>query len=425
MNRPILALVALALLASAFQHHAQAPAKPVAPESLDKLLAPIALYPDALVTQILTCAPKPDQVKEVNAWLKANPDLKGTAAQDAASDKGFDAAFVAIVLFPDVLQMMADKPDWTTSLGQAFQQDRPGVLDSIQRLRAQAKTQGNLKTTEQQAVETVKTKSGTDVIVIQPANPQVVYVPQYNPQVVYTQPAPPPPPPSNTGGKIAAGLIGFTAGVIIGNNLDDDNDHYHHSYGGWGYHGPALSNDGWNDFAEHREDMAKDYYDHRENMSKQRGENTTARRETSGANQAARQENRTANQGARTESRSANQSARTEGRAQNTAARGDNQAARQDARAQPAAAAQPPAAAGRSSAAQASKRTYQGRSDASSSATPAADRSDAFSGYQKGSAERASSARGNSSLSRSSSGGGGGGGRATGSGDRGSRRGNK
>src|SRR4051794_22221239 len=108
MNRPILALVALALLASATQAPAQAPAKPAAPpakpvptETLDKLLAPIALYPDALVTQILTCAPNSKQVTEVSAWLKANPDLKGTAAQDAASDKGFDAAFVAIVLFPD------------------------------------------------------------------------------------------------------------------------------------------------------------------------------------------------------------------------------------------------------------------------------------------------------------------------------------
>lgn len=392
MNRPILTLVAIALLASATQHHAQAPAKPLPTESLDKLLAPIALYPDALVSQILTCSANPQQVKEVNAWLKANPDLKGTAAQDAASDKGFDAAFTAIVLFPDVLQMMADKPDWTTQLGQAFQQDRPGVLNSVQRLRTQAKAQGNLKTNEQQSVETVKSKSGADVIVIQPANPQVVYVPQYNPQVVYTQPAPPPPPPSNTGGKLAAGLIGFTAGVIVGNNLDDDDDHYHHGYGGWGYRGPMLSEDGWNDFAEHREDMAKDYYDHRENMSKQRGENTTARREQGGENQAAR-----------AESRGANQAARSEGRAANTAARGENQAARQDA-ARTASAAQSPAAGDqRSTSAQASKRSFQGRSDASST-TPAADRSDAFSGYQKGSAERASSARGNKSLSRSSSG---------------------
>lgn len=385
-------VVALALLAAA------PTASPATPETLDKLLAPIALYPDALVTQVLTCAAKPDQVKEVSAWLKANPNLAGTAAQDAASDKGFDAAFVAIVLFPDVLNMMAQKLDWTTQLGQAFQQDQTGVFKSIQRLRTQAQAQGNLKTNEQQAVETVKSKSGQDVIVIQPANPQVVYVPQYNPTVVYTQPAPPPPPPSSSsGGKLAAGLVGFTAGVIIGAAADNDNDHYHYGYGGWGYRGPMLSDDGWHDFAEHREDMAKDYYDHRENMSKQRGENTTARREASGENQAARQQGR-----------GENQAARSEGRTQNTAARGENQSARQSSRSENQSARQSAYSQNASSAAnQASQRSYSGRSSAASPSTASKDRSDAFSGYQRGSTERASSSRGNSSLSRSSGGGGG------------------
>jgi hypothetical protein len=405
MSRRILAIVALALLlllAGAPVGHAQAgsaaaaapPAKPDAPAALDKLLAPIALYPDALVSQVLTCAGNPAQVKEVSAWLKASPDLKGTAAQDAASDKGFDAPFTAIVLFPDVLHMMADKADWTAQLGEAFAQDRSGVFKSVQRLRAQAQAQGNLKTNEQQAVETVKSSGGQEVIVIQPANPQVVYVPQYNPTVVYTQPAPPPPPPSasSDGGKLAAGLIGFTAGVIVGAAADNDNDHYHYGYGGWGYHGPMLSDDGWHDFAEHREDMAKDYYDHRENIAKQRGENTTARRETSGENQAAR----------------------SEGRAQNTAARGENQAARQASMSQNQAArqsaAQSAGGAPRSSTAQAAQRSYQGK--AASSASTASrgggggggGRSDAFTGYQRGSTERASSSRGNSSLSRSGGG---------------------
>jgi hypothetical protein len=417
MKCSIAALLALALLAIAPVGHAQAdkaaapPANPVAPEQLDQLLGPIALYPDALVSQILSCSVKPDQVKEVNAWLKANPDLKGTAAQDGASDKGFDAAFTAIVLFPDVLQMMADKIDWTTELGKAFQQDRPGVLSCIQRLRAQAKAQGNLKTSEQQSVETVKSKSGAEVIVIQPANPQVVYVPQYNPQVVYVQPAPPP-PPANTGGKAAAGLIGFTAGVIIGAAIDNDDDNFHHGYGGWGYRGPMLSEDGWEEFADHREDMAKDYYDHRENMAKQRGENSTARREASGENQAAREASRTENQGGRQASRTENQATRTDSRAQNQTARQDSRAQNQSA--QPAAAAQSPAAGGtRSAVDQASKRSYQDKAGASSTG---GNRSDAFSGYQKGSTERASSARGNNSVSRSStgrdaSGGGGGGGR--------------
>ena len=243
MNRSSIIVVALVILVGGVQSYSQTstqapaappppPVKPIAPETLDKLLAPIALYPDALVTQILTCAPNLDQVKEVSTWLKANADLKGTAAQDAASEQGFDASFVAIVLFPDVLHMMAEKADWTTELGQAFQQDRKGVFASIQRLRKQAKAQGNLTTTEQQQVETTTTQSGQEVIVIQPANPQVVYVPQYNPTVVYTQPAPPPQPSND--GRLAAGLIGFTAGVIIGAAADDDDDHYYHGYGGWG-----------------------------------------------------------------------------------------------------------------------------------------------------------------------------------------------
>src|SRR5687768_8359511 len=181
MTSTILAIVALVLLAGARNADAQAqkaagapaapapPAQPVAPETLDKLLAPIALYPDALITQILPCSANPAQVKELSAWLKASPDLKATPAQDAASDKGFDAACIAIVLFPDVLHMMAERADWTTQLGQAFAQDKSGVFKSIQRLRSQAQAQGNLKANEQQAVETVKSKSGTDVIVIQPA----------------------------------------------------------------------------------------------------------------------------------------------------------------------------------------------------------------------------------------------------------------
>jgi len=177
--------------------------------------------------------------------------------------------------------MMADVPDWTQNLGDAFATDRDGVLAAIQRLRKQAQTVGNLQTTEQQTVETVTTEGGDQVIVIQPANPQVVYVPQYDSQVVYAQPAP---PASSADQTLAAGLIGFTAGVIIGAAADNDDDHFYYNYGGWGYPQPVCYPGGYNayydhrenmanDYYNHRENMANDYYDHREDMADQRGEN--------------------------------------------------------------------------------------------------------------------------------------------------------
>lgn len=370
---------------------------PLSPEALDKLLAPIALYPDALILQIVQCAASPYQVKQVHEWQKANPDLKGTAAQDAATDQGFDASFVAIVLFPQVLQMMADQPDWTRDLGQAFSKDREGVFESIQRLRTQAQTVGNLKTNEHQQVETVTTQGGQQVIVIQPANPQVVYVPTYNPTVVYTQPATTVVvEDDNDGGVIGAAVIGFTAGVIVGALADDDDDHYYYSCGGWGWHGAALCNEGWEDYYEHRENMANDYYEHRENMAAQRGEN-----------QGNRQDNRTENQGNRQTNRNENQSDRQTGRTENQGDRQTNRSTKQsDRKTDPAT----------------NRATTSSRGAAQKGAQPTArttgSNTGAMGGYQRGSTERASSARGNASKSRStgsaSRSGGGGGGRSGG-----------
>jgi hypothetical protein len=199
-------------------------------QAMDKLLAPIALYPDALLAQTLACASSPDQVHEVSEWLKKNPQPQGSDLQQAVEQAGFDASFVAIVLFPDVLKLLEDNKPWTTELGKAFLSDQKAVLASAQRLREQAKNVGNLKTTSQQEVKT-ETSSGQQVIVIQPANPQVVYVPQYNPQTVYTTPPPPPQQQSSSSGDaVAAGLIGFTAGIILGAAMSND----HYGYSGWG-----------------------------------------------------------------------------------------------------------------------------------------------------------------------------------------------
>jgi hypothetical protein len=162
--------------------------KPQSAAALEQILAPIALYPDQLLAQMLLSATDPTQVTDLHAWLETNKTkFKGTKLQDAAVRAGFDASFVALVLFPDVVARMAQQIAWTTFLGNAFTTDRNAVFDVIQRLRLQAKNVGTLKTTPQQAVQTKTTPGGQQVIVIEPANPQVVYVPQYNPEVVYTQ----------------------------------------------------------------------------------------------------------------------------------------------------------------------------------------------------------------------------------------------
>src|SRR5215831_17761792 len=162
----------------------QAPAKAqtqsaLPPGSLDSLLAPVALYPDALLAQILQCAQDPPKVTEFDQWLKANQNLKGTQLQDAALKAGFEPSFITMSVFPTVVAKMAAQIPWTTLVGQAFTANKSQVFAAIQRLRKQAQDVGTLKSTAQQEVETKTTSSGENVIVIEPTNPQVVFVPQY------------------------------------------------------------------------------------------------------------------------------------------------------------------------------------------------------------------------------------------------------
>jgi hypothetical protein len=197
-------------------------------QALDKLMGPIALYPDPLLAQVLACASSPEQVTDVSAWLKMqDKELQGSKLQEAATAKGFDASFAAIVLFPDVLDTLATNLPWTTEVGKAFVSDQKAVLASVQRLRKQAQTVGNLKTTPQQEVK-VETQDGQQTIVIQPANPQIVYVPVYNTQVVYT--TPPPPPEKDNSDVAAAAALGFMAGIIIGAAANP----YPYGWGAWG-----------------------------------------------------------------------------------------------------------------------------------------------------------------------------------------------
>jgi hypothetical protein len=199
---------------------AQSPAK-VSNQQLDSLTAPIALYPDALLAQVLMAATFPQQVQEAEQWLKANPQKQGDAAVQAVSSQPWDPSVQSLVAFPQVLATMASKPDWVTQLGNAFLAQPNDVMDSVQRLRKQAQQAGNLKTTEQQKVIVEQS-----TIQIVPASPQVVYVPTYNPTVVYgTWPYPAYPPvyvPPPPGYAIATGFatgLAFGAGVAVANSL--------------------------------------------------------------------------------------------------------------------------------------------------------------------------------------------------------------
>jgi len=166
-------------------------------EQLDQMMAPIALYPDSLLAQILMASTYPADVAEAVQWSKDNPDQEGDAAVEAVQDKTWDPSVMSLVAFPQVLAMMGEQPDWVQNVGDAFLADSETVMDTVQKLRLKAKDEGNLETTEQQTV-TVEEPSSTEtatsaetatstetIIIIEPADPQVVYVPYYNPTVVY------------------------------------------------------------------------------------------------------------------------------------------------------------------------------------------------------------------------------------------------
>src|SRR5436190_13166907 len=132
------------------------------PHDVDGLLAPIALYPDSLLAQILMCAGDPASVTKLDGWLKANATVKGTALQDAALLAGFEPSFVALSLFPQVVGSMAAKIEWTTLVGQIFAADKTTVFSSIQKLRKQAQSVGSLKSSAQQQIEHKTTPAGED-----------------------------------------------------------------------------------------------------------------------------------------------------------------------------------------------------------------------------------------------------------------------
>src|SRR5215472_6911116 len=150
----------------------------IPPDQLDSLVAPIALYPDPLLAQTLAASTYPLEIIQLQQWLGRNPGLKDKALADAVAKEPWDPSIQALAALPDVVKRLADDIQWTTDLGNAFLAQQSDVMDAVQRMRKKAQDKGNLKTTEQQKVET-KLIENKSVMVIEQANPQVVYVPSY------------------------------------------------------------------------------------------------------------------------------------------------------------------------------------------------------------------------------------------------------
>lgn len=237
-----------------------APAKPAyVPPTADQLyqmVGPIALFPDKLVAQVLAGSTYPDQITAADAWLAQNNTLTGPALVAAANQQPWDVSVKGLTTFPQVLDQMAKNIQWTSSLGAAYVNDPTDVMNAIQVMRQRASTSGNLKTTKQQKIAVVARVNQTppqgyvlqpgeppvysgpevipappDMIVIEPTEPDYVYVPTYNPRVVYGDPVAyypgynyePPPPRYSTGEVVTTGAISFGIGVAVGVVISNSN----------------------------------------------------------------------------------------------------------------------------------------------------------------------------------------------------------
>ena len=209
-------------------------------EELDQMMAPVALYPDALLAQVLMASTYPGDVADAVAWSKAHKDAKGEDAVKQVANETWDPSVQSLVAFPQLLAVLGQDPNWVQRMGDAFLAQPDAVMESVQRLRRQADAAGNLKSNEQQKVTkqaapagstTTTVPAGTQTIVIESAEPDVVYVPSYNPSVVYgawAYPSYPPyyyPPPAYyyPGGA----LLSFGIGVAVGGALWGDLDWGH------------------------------------------------------------------------------------------------------------------------------------------------------------------------------------------------------
>lgn len=215
---------------------AQSPSGPVySQDELDQLLAPVALYPDELLMQVLIAATYPLEVVEAARFVQQNPGLSGDALDQAVADRNWDPSVQSLTAFPQVLAMMSDKLEWMQRLGDAFLVDQQQVMDTVQALRRRAEAAGNLQSNPQQSVITQG-----DEVIIEPTQPDVVYVPVYNPVVVYGPwwaPAYPPwfwYPPPIYGYPVG---IAFTTGIWFGSGWRFTHHHWGWAHPDWrGHH---------------------------------------------------------------------------------------------------------------------------------------------------------------------------------------------
>jgi hypothetical protein len=238
---------ALAQTAPAAAPAAAAPAAPAAAategfskEQLEQLVAPIALYADSLLVQMMMAATYPLEVVEAERFMTANPGMKGAALENELKAQDWDPSVKGLCTVPEVLKKMSENLDWTQDLGDAFLGQKDELLDTVQRMRAKAKESGNLETTEQQVVTVTEEK----IIVVQSPSPEVVYVPSYSPTVVYGGWAYPSYyyPPMYPYYPPGAGLISFGIGVAVGGAIWG---HWGH---GVGHHDVNIDVDRYNNF---------------------------------------------------------------------------------------------------------------------------------------------------------------------------------
>ena len=239
-------------------------------KQLQQLVSPIALYPDLLVAQILAASTYPTQIVEADRWLHDNQNLKGTQLTEAASQQPWDPSVKSLTQYAPVLDNMSKNLSWTSALGQAYYNQPADVMNAIQTLRHMAQKAGTLQTTPQQKVVVENAAGGTSAaptttvtegtsgnttIIIEPAQPQVVYVPEYNPTTAYGQPVPPPPGYSSQD-LLMTGLLAFGVGMLVGDMIGSSSNNWgcnwhggnvvynHNVYvsnsnaipGRWGYH---------------------------------------------------------------------------------------------------------------------------------------------------------------------------------------------
>jgi len=256
-----------------------APAKTFSQQELDQILAPIALYPDALLAQIFMASTYPLEIVEASRWSKANPNVKDKALEDAMQKQTWDPAVKSLTAVPKVLEQMNDKLDWTQKLGDAFLAQQKDVMSTVQSLRAKAKAAGNLESSKEQVVKAEQQGSQT-IYVVESSAPDVIYVPTYNPSVVYGvwwYPYPPyymyPPhyvyPPG----------VAFTVGIFVGAaiwgncNWHGGNVNVHVSHYN-SFNRTNINNPNWNHNVDHRKGVP--YKDNKVAQQYNRGANDKA-----------------------------------------------------------------------------------------------------------------------------------------------------